>query len=238
MKLKIKPFLLSLTFITTSLIVQAQNDGLKEKKIALNDDLRVVYHVKENNVKQGSYYIQNIKSSQFYVRGAYTDNKRSGNWYFYNEAGKPETIYSYQQNKLAFIDSTLLNKLTITIPGEDKEVSEKSQIPVLLSPIKLFLAEMSNNITIPPDHFPGNESLPIQIKAAIDVNGITKYFLIYNHNGKPLEQQIKLKRSPFEIEWAPAVYNKKPVNSEVIINTAINGTAESSDGHRRFRWNN
>lgn len=116
----------------------AQTAELKEKKIPLNDDLRVVYHVKENNIKQGSYYIQNAKSAQFFVRGAYTDNKRSGNWYFYNEAGKPETIYSYQQNRLDFIDSALLNKLTINIPGQDKEISENSQIPVLLSPIKVF----------------------------------------------------------------------------------------------------
>lgn len=215
----------------------AQNAGLKEKKITLNDDLRVVYHVKENNIKQGSYYIQNAKSSQFIVRGAYTDNKRSGNWYFYNEAGKPETIYSYQQNKLAFIDSALLDKITINLPEQDKQVIENTRIPVLLSPIRLFLSELSNSLSIPGEHFLVNQPLPIQIKAVIDVNGNSKYYVRYKNNGKNIEQQVKLKKSGFDIEWIPATHDSKPIKSEYIVNTAINNPAESEDGHRRFQWN-
>ncbi|WP_026897491.1 hypothetical protein [Daejeonella oryzae] len=240
MKLKIcylKNFLVASVIISSSVVSYAQNADLKEKKVLINDGARLIYHVKENNIKEGSYYIKNAKSDQFLVRGAYTNNKRSGNWYFYNEAGKPESIYSYQQNRLAFIDSTLLEKITINIPGQDKTVIENTQIPVMLSPINLFLAEMSNNIIIPEEHFKPNEELLIKIKSVIGVTGEPKYFLIYTHNGKEIEEQIKLKRSTFTIDWIPAMYEKNPIKSEFIVNTAISGNTNSSDGHRRFRWN-
>lgn len=240
MKLKIsflKNFLIASSIISLSATCYAQNKELKEKKILINDDARLIYHVKENNIKDGSYYIKTAKSDQFLVRGAYTDNKRSGNWYFYNEAGKPESIYSYQKNSLAFIDSALLDKITINIPGQDKNVIENTQIPVLLSPINLFLAEMSNNIIIPEEHFNTNEELLIKIKSIIEVNGDAKYFLIYNHNGKEIEQLIKIKNSTFTIDWIPAMFNKNPIKSEFIVNTAISGNTNSSEGHRRFRWN-
>jgi len=240
MKLKqeyLKPAFLSLALLAAGQVTYAQKADLKEKKIALNDNAKIVYHVKDNNVKEGSYYIKSSKNDQLIVKGAYTDDKRSGNWYFYDEAGKPETVYSYQQNKLAFIDSSLVNKLTINLPGQDKEVVEKTQIPVLLSSMKLFLAEMSNNIVIPQEHFPGDEALPIQIKSVIDTDGQARYSVIYKHNKKEVEQQVKLKRSEFDIEWMPALYNKKPIKSEVIINTEISGSGQDGDNFRRFRWN-
>ena len=205
--------------------------------MALNDNAKIVYHVKDNNVKEGAYYIKSAKTDQLIVKGAYTDNKRSGNWYFYGESGKPETVYSYQQNRLAFIDSSLVGKLTINIPDQEKEVVENAQIPVLLSSMNLFLAEMSNNIAIPQEHFPANGALPIQIVSQIDADGETRYYLRYNFNNKPIEQQVKLKRSAFDIEWIPAVYNKKPIKAEVIVNTEISGASEGDENFRRFRWN-
>ena len=231
-----KAFSLSLAIIALGLNTYAQTKDLKEKKISLNDNAKIVYHVNSDNEKEGPFYIKVAKTDQLILKGAFADNKRSGNWYFYDESGKPESVYSYQQNRLAFIDSSLVNKLTINIPGEDKDVVEKTQIPVLLSSMKLFLAEMSNNIVIPQDHFPGNENLPIQIKAEIDTEGQARYFVIYKHNKKDVAQQVKLKRSAFDIEWIPAMYNKKPIKSEVMINTEINGAAEQGDNFRRFRW--
>lgn len=233
----LKPSLivLLLGFAGTSAYAQAQE--LKEKKIALSDDIKITYHVNKENIKEGAFYIRQSKPEQLLVKGSYTDNKKSGNWYFYNESGKPETIYSFHQNKLAFIDSALLNKITINLPEQDKEVIENARIPVLLSPIKLLLSELSNSISIPGDHFLVNQPLAIQIKAAIDVNGESKYYVTYKHNGRNIEQQVKLKKSAFEIGWIPASYNAKPIKSEYIVNTAINNPAESEDGHRRFQWN-
>ena len=239
--MKIKPeylrhSFLSLAILAASQLTYAQNANLKEKKIALNDNAKIVYHVKDNNVKEGSYYIKSSKNDQLIVKGAYTDDKRSGNWYFYDEAGKPETVYSFQQNKLAFIDSSLVNKLTINLPGQDKEVVENTQIPVLLSSMNLFLSEMSNNIVIPEDHFVRNEALPIQIKSVVDTDGEARYSVIYKHNKKTYEQPVKLTRSQFDIQWMPALYNKKPIKAEVIINTEISGSTEDGNNFRRFRW--
>ena len=239
--MKIKPEYLKHSFLSMALLAAglttyAQKADLKEKKIALNDNARIVYHVNDDNEKEGAYYIKSAKHDQLILKGAYKDNTRSGNWYFYDETGKPETVYSYQQNKLAFIDSALLNKLTINIPGEDKEVIENTQIPILLSSMKLFLAQMSDNIIIPQEHFTG-ENLPIQIKAVVDEKGEATYSVKYKYNKKDVEQRVILKRSAFDIEWIPAIYNKKPIKAEVMVNTEISGSNENGDNFRRFRWN-
>ena len=215
----------------------AQTQDLKEKKLTLSDDIKITYHVNKSNIKEGQFYIRQSKPEQLLVKGAYTDNKKSGNWYFYNESGKPETIYSFHQNKLAFIDSALLDKITINLPGQDQQVIENARIPVLLSPIKLLLSELSNSLSIPGDHFLVNQPLAIQIKAEIDINGESKYYVTYNHNGKNIEQQVKLKKSAFEIEWIPASFNTMPIKSEYIVNTAISNPAERENGHKRFQWN-
>ena len=125
----VKQTILALLLGSASLSTFAQTSDLKEKKITLSDDSKITYHVKANNIKEGSYYIKAAKSDQLLLKGAYTDNIRSGNWYFFNEAGKPETVYNFQQNTLAFIDSALLSKLSINIPGQDKEVAENAKIP-------------------------------------------------------------------------------------------------------------
>lgn len=234
---RLKPSLIGLLLGFAGTAANAQTQELKEKKIALSDDIKITYHVNKSNSREGQFYIRQSRPEQLLVKGTYTDNKKSGNWYFYNETGKPETIYSFHQNKLAFIDSALLNKITINLPEQDQEVIENARIPVLLSPIKLLLSELSNSISIPGDHFLVNQPLAIQIKAAIDENGESKYYVTYKHNSKNIEQQVKLKKSAFEIEWIPASYNAKPIKSEYIVNTAINNPAESEDGHRRFQWN-
>jgi hypothetical protein len=232
-----KRTIIPMALLLTTVGAYAQNVDLKEKKMPLNENAKIVYHVKENNVKEGAYYIKNAKTDQLIVKGAYTDNKRSGNWYFYDESGKPETVYSYQQNKLAFIDSSLVNKLTINIPNQEKEVVEQTQIPVLLTSMRLFLAEMSNNIAIPKEHFPENGALPIQIVSEIDADGQIHYTLRYSYKNKLIEQPVRLKRSAFDIEWIPAVYNKKPIKAEVIVNTEINGSGDGDSNLPRFRWN-
>ena len=228
---------LSLTLSIVGLTTFAQNADLKEKTIMLSNNTKVLYHFKENNVKEGSYYIRNVANDQLILKGAYTDNIRSGNWYFYDDAGKLETVYSYQLNKLAFIDSVLLNKITINIPDQTAEVTEKTQIPVLLSPIKMFMAMMAENIIIPAEHFSINESLPIQIITKISELGKPRYYVSYKYKGKRLEEQIRPKSSAFEIEWIPANYEKKPIKSEFIINTEIANSAKAEDLHMRFKWN-
>src|SRR5688572_30267525 len=100
----LKTLFVSTAFLAVGLNSFAQKEDLKEKKIALNDNARIVYHVNNKNEKEGSYYIRSSKNDQLILKGTYTSNKRSGNWYFYDDAGKPETVYSYQQNRLAFID--------------------------------------------------------------------------------------------------------------------------------------
>ena len=232
----LKPTALSLALLAAGMTAYAQKADLKEKKLVLNESAKIVYHVNSDNEKEGPYYIKSAKNDQLIIKGAYDDDKRSGNWYFYDEAGKPETVYSYQQNKLAFIDSSFVNKLTVNIPGQDKEVVEKTQIPVMLSSMKLFLAQMAENIIIPQDHFTG-ENLPIQIKAVVDEKGDARYSVKYKYNKKDFEQPVILKRSAFDIEWIPAIYNKKPIKAEVMINTEISGSAEQGDNFRRFRWN-
>lgn len=232
----LKPLLLSsLAFVNLSSI--AQTPALKEKKIALNSDVKITYHVNKNNVKEGLFYIKQAKPEQLLVKGSYTDNKKSGTWYFYNEAGKPETIYSFQQNKLAFIDPELLNKITINLPGQDNQVIESTRIPVLLSPIRLFLSELANNLHIPGEHFAANQALPIKIKAEIDVKGESKYYVIYQHDGKTIDREVKLMKSGFDIEWIPALHNSKPIKSEYILKTELNNPADREDGNsRRVRW--
>jgi hypothetical protein len=230
-----KKKLIAILLCAGSIPAFAQDANVKEKKALLTEDAELVYHVADNKSKTGPFYIKRQKNDQVLLKGAYTDNKRSGNWYFYNEKGSLESVYSYQQNKLAFIDSALFSKMQVIIPDQPKEVSENASIPVLVSPMNLFLTEISESMKIPADHFDGTNPLTIHIRTQINAKGDPTYSVIYDLNGKKIAVPVRLKKNAFEIEWIPSRYNNQSLKSELIITTNINPPQEN--GHSRFIWN-
>ena len=232
-----KKQLIALIITVGSFSALAQNAELKEKKSTLNPDAVLIYHVSSNQIKNGPFYIKKPNNDQVLLKGAYTDNKRCGNWYFYDDKGQLETCYSYQQDKLAFIDSTLLSKIAINIPGQTDEVAANSTIPVLLSPMNLFLAQITKELQIPQEHFQDGKPLPIDVISEIDETGAPKYSVSYKYQDKAIKHDVKLKNSnTFNIEWIPASYNKKPIKSQLVVSTAIQSPSDSEDGHQRFKW--
>lgn len=61
------------------------------------DDIKIVYHKKDDK-KEGNYKVI-YKNGKLKVKGNYTNNKRSGLWYFYNDEGQLLFIREYKDGE-------------------------------------------------------------------------------------------------------------------------------------------
>lgn len=225
------------TFVTICLQTFAQNPDLKEKKVSFNNDAELIYNVSRDNVKNGPFYVRKKNNNQLWFKGFYEDDKRAKSWYFYNDAGKLETSYSYDHKKLIFLDSAVLKNIEVKIVNQDKDAATNASIPVLLCSMDIYLYELTKDVIIPAEHF-GNESkLAVKVKSLINKNGEATYSINYMHNGKTYTQKLKLNERIFKTEWIPAIYQNKPVESEFTVNTILSNTTIATENHRRFKWN-
>lgn len=229
-----KQLLLLILGLSTTSALFAQ----KEKKHSLNDETTVIYNVNSDNEKNGPYYIKSKDPEQILLKGAYNKDKRTGSWYFYNTAGKLETCFNYNEQKLLYIDSVLLRNMAIEIVSDNPAVKEKSTVPVLLSPVEIYMQALLEKLVVPIEHFTGSETLPVKLKAKISTSGDTEYSVSYKYNGIEITKPLLINSKHFSIEWVPAKYDQKPLASEVSIATVISNSKENDgSGHRRFRWN-
>lgn len=207
-----------------------------QKEVKLIDDSKLIYNVNEKNELHGAYSVLNTKETVT-IRGSYTDNKRTGNWYCFNNDKSMFLRYNYDQKKILFIDTVAIKKAEIVIVDKNPEAVKNSSISVPVCPIDQYLSIMKKEITesFPPPHMEYTGPTQIEIVAKVDANGQAKYQANYIFDKIKRSISISGKNKAFTIDWIPAMYDGKGIASEFKVATEV--SFSNADGHKRFNWN-
>lgn len=207
-----------------------------EKSGTLVDQSKVTYNITEDKKLSGAFVIEDA-AKVIRLRGSYTDNKRSGDWYCFDQTGKMVMRYNYSANKLLSLDQASLSSLEIKVVDKDPDVSTNARIPVPICSVeqfkKILVEELKDQI--PAKDRSEKVSLTADITAMIDQHGSAKYIALYIMKGVEYKANIYTKDKLFNLEWLPAKYNDKTYKSEV----KFSSTFELDPGAsmKRFVWN-
>lgn len=233
--MKMKNLTLSLVILGGMLSAFTAID-LVEKEVTLLDNSKLIYHVNEKNEMQGAYSVQNPKND-ITLRGSYTANKRTGNWYCFNNDKSIFLRYNYDLKKILFIDTVAIQQAEIVIIDKNPEAVKNASISVPVCAIDQYISFLKQEII---DVFPTNQMqytapTDIQIVAKLDTKNQVKYEVNYVFDRSKKTFYISGKNKAFTIDWIPAMYNGEVVASEFKVATQISFTSEN--GHKRFNWN-
>ncbi len=224
--------------LSTSLVLSVVT-GLffaTEKSGKLVDQSKVTYNVGEDKQLNGAYKIEDA-SNVLRLRGSYTANKRAGDWYCFNAAGKMVMRYNYTVGKLLSLEQAELAALEIQVIDKNKEVTTGASIPLPVVSIeqykKLLVEELKDQI--PAKERVGKVEVTAEITALVSAKGDAKYIANYSINGIDNKLVIYLKDKLFDLEWIPAKYNDKTYKSEVKFSTSFQMDSASSSS-KRFVW--
>ncbi len=226
------------TLLTSSLIVglAAVLFSTIEKSGTLVDQSKVTYNITEDKKLSGAYLIQDA-TNVTRIRGSYTDNKRSGDWYCFDQTGKMVLRYNYNANKLLSLDQDAVSALEIKVVDKDPDVATNARIPVPICSIeqykKLLIEELKDQI--PTKERTEKVSVTADITAIVDANGSAKYIAFYVLKGVEYKAILYTKDKLFNLEWLPAKYNDKTYKSEVKFSSTFDVDPGSTT--RRFVWN-
>lgn len=224
--------------LTSSLIVglAAVLFSTVEKSGSLVDQSKVTYNLTEDKKLTGAYLIQDA-ANVIRLRGSYTDNKRSGDWYCFDQTGKLVLRYNYTANKLLSLDQSSLTSLEIKVIDKDPDVTTNARIPIPVCSVdqfkKLMVEELKDQI--PAKDKAEKVSVTADITAMIDANGAAKYAALYYIKGVEYKATIYTKDKLFNLEWLPAKYNDKTYKSEVKFSSTFD--LDPNAFNRRFVWN-
>ena len=70
------------------------------KRIEYYSNGRKKSEVDINNGRKDGKYLAYTKNAALSIKGQYEDGNQSGKWYWYNIAGKLDSIHTYQNNRL------------------------------------------------------------------------------------------------------------------------------------------
>lgn len=230
-----KNLILSSLVLGASLFSFTLIDGI-QKEVKLIDDSKLIYHVNEKNELHGAYSVQNTKDN-ITIRGSYTDNKRTGNWYCFNNDKSLFLRYNYDQKKILFIDTTAIKKAEIVIIDKNPEAVKNASISVPVCPLDQYVSFLKKEISdvFPQPHMQYATPTSLEIVAKVDANGQAKYQVNYIFDKIKRSISVSGKSKAFVIDWVPAMYEGKGVASEFKVATEI--SFSNNDGHRRFNWN-
>lgn len=228
-------FLLLVSSLMSTQLLPAQPSDLKQRVEPFNNENEIVYHLNQQNEKEGPSFIRNKQNHNLWLKGSYLKNKKVGNWYYYNEKSQLEMCYNFDQSRLIFVDSTIYNNVKINITAANQDQS-KVQVPILLWPKELFIDEVAHNLlkTLPGEQIPPGD-LPLQIKVVIDESGKPAYFVHYKFaNSNLVEEPLALTN---KFEWIPAKTKTQNIPSEYTLYITLKNDDASQPNFKRFRWN-
>lgn len=230
-----KNLILSSLVLGASLFSFTLIDGI-QKEAKLIDDSKLIYHVNEKNELHGAYSVQNTKDNVT-IRGSYTDNKRTGNWYCFNNDKSLFLRYNYDQKKILFIDTVAIKKAEIVILDKNPEAVKNASISVPVCPLDQYISFLKKEISdvFPQPHMQYATPTNLEIVAKVDANGQAKYQVNYIFDKIKRSISVSGKSKAFVIDWVPAMYEGKGVASEFKVATEI--SFSNNDGHKRFNWN-
>lgn len=208
---------------------------VETKNTTLSDGSKVVYTIDENKNLDGAYSVSS-PSDKLWLRGAYKNDQRTGNWYCFNSDGSLMLRYNYDLKKLISIDDKMLSKISFTINDKDEAIKEKATVPVPICSIdqyvSLFNEQIYTIITKEQKNLP--KEVPVDIIASINAKGNVSYRLAYTVNGLNYTNKLVVMEKMFDLQWAPAMYEGKILPADVVISSKL-----MLDGNKlqRFIWN-
>ncbi len=232
MKNLILPFV-----VTGSMLAAVFNNTPADKKTkTLPDNSKLTYNVDDKNNLSGAYLVENPQKSVT-LRGVYTENKRTGNWYCFNNNQTMFMRYNYDAKKVLFIDTVALKKAEITITDKDPEALKNASVPLPIFSIDQMVSLLGESAKAgyPKDLVVYNQPIDINIVATIKSKNDVSYRATYMYNNKVYAFALKTAAIPVDIEWIPSMYNGKEIEAEFKIPTKITFDPESDK--QRFIWN-
>jgi len=207
-----------------------------EKTGNLVDQSKVTYNITEDKKLSGPFIIEDA-TKVTRLRGSYTDDKRSGDWYCFDQTGKVVLRYNYTANKLLTLDQTSVSSLEIKVKDKDPEVTTNARIPIPICSVeqykKLLVEELKDQI--PAKERAEKATITADITAMVDEKGSAKYTALYYLKGVEYKANLYTKDKIFSLEWLPAKYNDKTYKSEVKFSTTFE--IDPNGFNRRFVWN-
>jgi DNA-binding beta-propeller fold protein YncE len=208
---------------------------LKEKKTIIASETELVYQTDENRTKDGSYYVSNTKNNNVWLKGNYANDKRIGNWYFFDGQNNVMFRYNFDNKKLLYLNPLFYKNAKIVIDSKNEDVKLNATVPIPLFPMDLLLNLASENSEVIYALGKVSDADRLNFVSTINTNGTAKYSL-EDVNGKSVLKDIDLKIKDFPLDWLPANFNNENLNSKILIAILINKKEEAS-GPRRNRWN-
>jgi hypothetical protein len=211
---------------------------LKEKTAILIDDTKLTYQVDEKNQLNGLYTVINTSHVPL-LRGSYKDDKRSGNWYCFNNDKSIFLRYNYDSNKILALDTVNIKKATIKILSKDKDAVENASISLPICSIDQYISLMNGEIkkSLNTKHITFDKAMDFEIKATLNEKNKVQYKIGYLYNKEKYEYILSPSFSKFNIDWIPAMYKGNAVPSEFTVYSEIK-FAVDYDKQPRFNWSN
>jgi hypothetical protein len=208
---------------------------LKEKKTIIASETELVYQTDENRTKDGSYYVSNTKNNNVWLKGNYANDKRIGNWYFFDGQNNVMFRYNFDNKKLLYLNPLFYKNAKIVIDSKNEDVKLDATVPIPLFPMDLLLnlAVEDINVITTLDKIKNSDRL--NFVSTIKTNGNATYTL-EDINGKIILKDINLKIKDFPLEWIASNFNNEVIGSKILIPIIINKVENVSEG-RRTRWN-
>ena len=219
------------------LVTSFQIASAQEQKVAmLSDRTKVQYTINPAQKLDGSYSVTQ-DSNKVYLRGAYKDGQRVGNWYAFNNDTKVFLRYNYDLKKLVSLDTTSIGRLEVEVKTDDPNVKQKASIAFPIASIDQYIsllgAETKKKILLENKKAYGN--LIVDLITNIDAQGKATYTAKYTADGMDLTKRINISNKTFNLEWIPANYEGKTYPSVFSVKAKIDFDSNAS-GPQRFVW--
>lgn len=227
--------IISFPLVITGALIGSFFTELTQKTKVLADDSRLTYNVNEKNRLEGAYFVENT-NKDIWIRGAYKDNQRVGNWYAFNNDKTVALRYNYDLKKVIFLDTLALKKAEITIADEKAQGKGSVTLPICSIDQYLSILKEAAKSSFPKDQIIYNKEIPIEIIANVKASNDVTYTISYKINDKLYAFDINNKNIDFDIEWIPSTSNGKNIEAEFSIKSSLLFSANGSE-KLRFKWN-
>lgn len=183
-----------LFILNISIVLNCYSQELKLKHKSIDNNTKESFYVlkSDKTIKQGEYLLtRDGKTSQ---KGFFTNNKKSGKWYYYESDGGIEFIYDFDSLKIVS-DTVGIERGLLCAEG-----------------MSYFQSAVYNNIKFPNDAIiAGKSTTTITISFSVDIDGTPSDFKVkFKSDDTSLEKEAlrTVKKTASELTWYPSI-NKK-----------------------------
>lgn len=225
-------YLFIILLSVSSFLSRAQS--IRQQKMDLPDGSKLTYQTINNNLS-GIYIID--KEGINLLRGNYVDQKRVGNWYFFNKDKSLYARYNYDAKKLLFVDTKMLALASVNVKSANDEINTKASVSFPLLSLEQYLPLVTRlaESTVPISDIYKLDQNSVFIVAKVSDSGKADYFVNYEIKGEKKELALTVDKMPFSIDWIVSSYEGKNYPSEFVIKAKLS-VPDKEGTHRRFNW--